>query len=590
MIRRTFSTLPTFKSMEFRSGLNIVLADKSPDATLRHTRNRAGKTSFIEMIHFLLGGNCAPDCLFRSEALRNFQFGMEFDLDSKVTRVSRSGTNPANVLLPVADPLLWPKQPVKDKLGGEWYLSNTHWKTVLGQLMFGLRDDDDEISEKFSPTFRSLFSYFVRRQSANGFLEPVRQSEDQQVWDQQVAITYLIGMDWTIPQAWQRVRLREKVLNDLRSAARQGLLGDSIGTAAGLRTQLTIAEESVRRMQESIQQFRVLPEYHSFEVEASEITAKLNDFADANTSDRLLLSELLYALENENAAQPIIDDLVRLYSEAGLILPGEIKKRYEDVQRFHESVIQNRQASLRSEISDIRLRIVAREEEKRNLDQRKAQLMEVLKAHGALENYSALQSELTRLEARSGFIRERYKSAEAWESQSKQLEAERSNLAIRLLQNFREEEPTLRRAILVFEEISSRLYGKHCGSLTISETDNGPDFRTDIQGATSRGISNMQIFCFDMMLMQLSVEQGRGPGFLIHDSHLFDGVDNRQIGIAFKVGAELANKFGFQYIVTMNSDDMPTEFPDGFSIDEYIQPVRLTDATTNGGLFGIRFG
>jgi uncharacterized protein YydD (DUF2326 family) len=31
------------------------------------------------------------------------------------------------------------------------------------------------------------------------------------------------------------------------------------------------------------------------------------------------------------------------------------------------------------------------------------------------------------------------------------------------------------------------------------------------------------------MLTEISLKNGRGPGFLVHDSHLFDGVDERQI-------------------------------------------------------------
>ena len=71
----------------------------------------------------------------------------------------------------------------------------------------------------------------------------------------------------------------------------------------------------------------------------------------------------------------------------------------------------------------------------------------------------------------------------------------------------------------------------------------------------------MQIFCFDMMLMEICQKQGRGPGFLIHDSHLFDGVDERQVAKALQLGAERAEASGFQYIVTMNSDALPK---DGF--------------------------
>jgi len=64
------------------------------------------------------------------------------------------------------------------------------------------------------------------------------------------------------------------------------------------------------------------------------------------------------------------------------------------------------------------------------------------------------------------------------------------------------------------------------GSLTIGDIPNGPAFEVAIEASRGKGINSMQIFCFDMMLTELSLrrQQHRGPGFLIH-SHLFDGVD-----------------------------------------------------------------
>ena len=73
------------------------------------------------------------------------------------------------------------------------------------------------------------------------------------------------------------------------------------------------------------------------------------------------------------------------------------------------------------------------------------------------------------------------------------------------------------------------------------------------------------------------------------DDVQFDGVDERQIAHALQVGAKLAEDYGFQYIVTMNSDVLPQNFARDFDISQHILPVRLTDETENGGLFGIRF-
>ena len=125
--------------------------------------------------------------------------------------------------------------------------------------------------------------------------------------------------------------------------------------------------------------------------------------------------------------------------------------------------------------------------------------------------------------------------------------------------------------------------------MTVEETSNGPTFQFPMQGSRSKGIKNMQIFCFDMMLMRLCVSRGLGPGFLIHDSHHFDGVDGRQLISALKVGAETAQELRFQYIVTMNEDDAFKETVADFNLSDHVIATVLTDAVEDGGLFGFRF-
>lgn len=44
-----------------------------------------------------------------------------------------------------------------------------------------------------------------------------------------------------------------------------------------------------------------------------------------------------------------------------------------------------------------------------------------------------------------------------------------------------------------------------------------------------------------------------------------------------------------QYIITLNSDMIPRdEFTADFDFDSFVNPVRLSDATETGGLFGMR--
>jgi uncharacterized protein YydD (DUF2326 family) len=585
VIHRIYSSMPTFKNLQFRQGLNILLADKSFGATDKQTRNGAGKSSLVELIHFLLGAN--PDSIF-TNALRQYSFSMEFDLGQARRYVERSGKSPGTVIVQGTETEDWPIKSEIVNLFGEadfpLSLSNDDWKAVLGQMVFSLPGKTQ--AAKFVPTFRSLFPYFVRRKSAGGFLSPIKQNNQQPLWDQQVSISCLLGLDWTIPQQWQSIREKEKSLKELQKAAKGGALDSFIGTTAELRTSLLLAESRFLELKERVTNYQILPEYHNLEQEANQLTRELGTLADENTTDHLLLSELEDALSQES--EPSITDLERLYEEAGVILSNSALRRFEEVKLFHESIITNRRSYLGKEVAAARQRIRIRDQHMPELGTRLARIMAILQSHGALDQFTKLQSELATQEAKTELLRQRFIAAERLESERNELEFERNQLEARLRQDYHEQAETLRDAILAFGKYSNALY-ENPGNLTISASSNGPQFDVTIGGEKSGGINNMQIFCFDMMLMQLSAERQTGPGFLVHDSHLFDGVDERQIAKALQIGEKAARDLNFQYIVTMNSDAIPREFVDGFDLNNYILPIRLTDANETGGLFGIRF-
>lgn len=96
----------------------------------------------------------------------------------------------------------------------------------------------------------------------------------------------------------------------------------------------------------------------------------------------------------------------------------------------------------------------------------------------------------------------------------------------------------------------------------------------------------------DMVCEIAAIKAERAPRVLVHDSHLFDAIDARQSAACLKIGARLAEKYGFQYIVTLNSDaieSIETQSEDAFNATPYTLSTRLTDETEAGGLFGFRF-
>ena len=401
----------------------------------------------------------------------------------------------------------------------------------------------------------------------------------------QVGVSYLLGLDWTIPQEWQVVRDEEDEIKKLRAAVGEGDLAEIVGKKAQLRTEIATAESTSKKFRERLDTFQVLPDFRDYERRASVLTQQLSDLSDANTLDEELLADLERAVSDEQPPQ--ITDLQRAYKEVGIALPEITLRRFEEVQRFHESVITNRKSYLTSEIESARRRIGRRETQKALLSNERLQIMAILKSHGALDQFSSLQADYGRKIADLELLRKRFAAAEKIEEGLARLKIRRQELLLRLEQDYSEQSATLNRAIVTFEEISVQLYQKPA-KFTPTETANGPQFKIEVAGERSPGIGNMQIFSFDMMLMQMASARGMGPGFLVHDSHLFDPVDGRQVGTALSLGARLAQEKEFQYIVTLNSDKEVEAAPD-FNVSDYVT-LKLTDATETGGLFGIRFG
>ena len=584
MIRELNSDLESFKTMKFSPGLNVILSDKSQDATDLQSRNGAGKTSFVELVHFLFGVDAKPQSIFCSEALSECTFSASVDISRRTCSISRNGKRSNRVQIDgdIGD---WPVVGQHELLPSSHQFSNDQWKELLGAMWFGLPADTG--GDRFRPTFRSLFSFVARRQESGGFQQPMQHSTMQQRWDRQATICYLVGLDWTIPGRFQELHNQEKVAKDLRKAATSGELGRYFGKAAELRTLLTLAEARTSRLRTRLDAFQVVREYQELEREASEITGQINALNIENIVDQDLIRELQASLATEDA--PEFHDLSKLYDEAGIVLPDLPRRRIKEVERFHRTIIENRRSHLGSEIESAAQRMATRDRRKDRLDQRRAQIMSLLQSGGALEHYTGLREELGRVEAESEMFKARLETAERFESTRTELNMERAILVKALQDDIHERHDIVREAILSFEELSRSLY-ERAGSLTIAHTPGGPQFEVHISGERSKGITNMQIFCFDLMLTRIGTQCGRWPGFLIHDSHLFDGVDERQVAKALQLGAQRAEADGFQYIVTMNSDSVPTEgFTDGFDLQEHFVSTRLTDATETGGLFGFRF-
>lgn len=266
-------------------------------------------------------------------------------------------------------------------------------------------------------------------------------------------------------------------------------------------------------------------------------------------------------------------------------------RRFDEVSSFYESVVANRRVHLENEISNVKSQIATEEAAISRFDRERSAILQNLHGRGALDDFLSLQRDLADWDAQAATLRERFKAAEVLEGESTKLKIDRANLQRRLQEDHHVRSAALDEAILVIADAIASLYDDRTGRFVVGATDNGPEFRISIEGDRGGGISNMEIFCFDLALFKVVTAHRSGPGFLLHDSHLFDGVDERQIAGALLLGLEATRGSGLQYIVTMNSDIFSRlPLPREIEASKVVLETRLSDDGEEGGLFGFRFG
>lgn len=576
------SDRPSFKTVEFKSGCNIIIAERKKEATKKDSRNGLGKSTLIEIIHFCLGAK-KGETLSKPQ-MNDWTFILEMDLIGNIYSISRNTSNQGKIIIK-GDCSNWPIKPDIDENTGKQIISLRDWNKVLGIILYGLQPSYNDF--KYTPTFRSLISYFIRRNGQRGaFLNPFQQHKAQKEWDIQVNNAFLLGLGWEYASKWQLLKDRIKVLDQIKEEAKSGILTNLIGSVGELEAKRIRLEAQVIKEEENLSNFRVHPQYSQIEKDANDLTNKIHDLVNKNVCDKRLLENYEESLHGETDADP--DLVTSIYQEAGLILPVSITKRMEDVMSFHNQIVKNRKDFLAYEIDRIKTEIAKKEQQIQDLSGTRMELMQVLQKHGALEEYTQFQTNHQKSVAELKDIVIRIENLKKFEQGKSAIKIEQELLLQQANTEIKERESQLKDVTLRFNSNSEALY-EVPGTLSIDIKETGFKFNVKIERSGSHGIGNMKIFCYDLMLAQIWSRRAKTPVSLIHDSIIFDGVDERQKALAIELAAKEAEKLGFQYICTINSDAIPTrDFSPDFKFEQYVR-ATLTDAMEEGGLLGIRF-
>lgn len=572
-LRSLSANFPEFRTINFRDGLNIIVADRASEATKTDSRNGLGKTTIIALIDFCLGSNMNER--LRQMSGNEWCFTLSFTTRTGLDiEVSRSPDNPAEIHIDGEVVAAGVVKQTDASETGDFTIGVRHWTTWLGNETF-IREG----MPANPPSFRSLIRHLMRY-SHESLIDAFRTVSNQSAETIQSENAYFLNLDWQFAKEWQKLKDQKK------RVALADDPDDSIESQiSALEPRIARAELRSERLAQDISRFSVLPEYREVERRVQTNTDQLKALGNDILLDRQQLA--LYESQLSEDFTDSHDDVKALFTEAGIVLGDAVVRSLNEAAEFQKQVTENRVAYLNEELRRIRERIGDREIERIRIASQQEKDLKLLQSGGALDDLVELQRSLAEAQVDAAHLAEEMETLRQLSIRKSKLKSDEMELRTRTTLDLQERFSSRAGILARFGEIMESLYAE-TADLRVSLGRTGVKFGMDLPKTGSGGVHLMAIFAYDIAVSENLASHGRGPNFLIHDSSIFADVDERQVARAIEIAAVSVANFGYQYIFTMNSDSIPwLEFKDQEFFKDAVV-MQLHDGDQSGSVLGQR--
>ncbi|EBW2272368.1 DUF2326 domain-containing protein [Salmonella enterica subsp. enterica serovar Typhimurium] len=285
----------------------------------------------------------------------------------------------------------------------------------------------------------------------------------------------------------------------------------------------------------------------------SEIQKMISDYSLSYASLNMRvrnIEESILSLKN-NITQLVENDLMEIYSSAGVYFNGELKRSYEEMVLFHNDVIKNKINFLESELLKKKEEIESINEKINGFHEQELSLFRTIKEPETLKSINQLFNKLTELRENLASIESNLTRINDTNALIKSLEDSREQLLLEIELAVQGLEKNIEVFNEFFGDLTKEIYGERYIFDLSFDIDKGR-CNFDISCVTPNsngGKKKGEITAFDLAYIKFvdKVKLKRAT-FVIHDS--IEDVDVNQIRDIFFE----ANNINGQYIVSILSD------------------------------------
>lgn len=583
-----------FGPIDFRSGLNVVLAEiRLPENRNKDTHN-LGKTTLGRMIDFcFLAGRDPKFFLFKHEDLfKDFVFYLEIELaDASYVTVRRGVEEATKISFKKHEAS---HQDFTDLPEADWDHANLPFERAR-EMLDSLLD-----WRAVSPwDFRKGLGYQLRSQDDFQEVFQLRRFVGSHA-DWKPYVSHILGFDHKlIALHYEKgMQLEEK---KAKAETVKAELGGSVDDISNIEGILLLKQRDAEKKQKLLDAF-------DFRQQDKERTKQVVDEIDtriaALNSQRYSLNQSKKKIAASLEEDQILfnpEEAQRLFREAGVLFSGQIKKDFEQLLAFNRAITEERRGYLQEERAEVEAELKGIGGELNTLGKRRSDMLGFLSGTDVFAKYKqvtddlvTLRADIATLERQRGFLhrlQELRGEIRALSEESTHLQSQiESNVEAQSADN----DSLFSTIRLHFSEIVEDVVA-HKALLNVRVNGEGHlEFRADILDdagkATSAGLGHTyrKLLCiaFDLAVVRAHLDD-KFPRFVYHDG-VFESLDDRKKANLLAVFREYAD-LGVQPIITLIASDMPPASGDEapvFIPDEVV--LALHDEGPEGRLFRMK--
>ncbi|MDR1170304.1 MAG: DUF2326 domain-containing protein [Prevotellaceae bacterium] len=572
-----------FKNVRFNEHFNIVLAKIKDEANKKDTHN-LGKTSLIHIIDFLLLGKFDN----KKGLLSNKVFsGQTFYLELKLNNgqyliIKRSINTPTRISFKIND----------IELAG--FVPPTKWSET--DIAF------DKAKEKLNEylefdilteyPYRKSITYFLRTQQDYLDVYQLNKFRGKHI-DWKPFVFALLGFNGNLIE--KKLQLEQDANN--------------------LKTQITtLQQEANVNIDEKDKILGLIDIKENEKTEAEQTIDKFNFFLKDNYITKEIIEDLDFKIQTLNTekyrvsyelskveeslrnidSQIDVNKLKELFTDVGLFFPSELKKQYEDLEKFNIAISKERRKYLKQNLQELRKELEITNIELQNLETEKSEKLSFLTEKDTYSKFKGYQKQLSVLEADVTRLKEKLELID----KSVGVESQIRDINEKITQSINDIAEAIKERKhaeinRIFDDILKEIVNTDAIISIKQNTQGNVEFSADYIDSNDKkstseaeGTSYKKLLCmaFDLALL-IHYSKKSFFRFVYHDG-IIEGLDNRiKLRLLDKIKS-ICTQYNIQHIITLIDSDIPKN-NDGsdysFSNEEIC--LRLDDLNDEGKLF-----